>query len=81
MFNKPLTLVSLVTVIGVALIGACDDNMVVALAWDPADTDRVFAGTDKGTIHMSTNRGASWGLICDTISTVAVGAIAVSSFD
>jgi photosystem II stability/assembly factor-like uncharacterized protein len=56
-----------------------DDNMVVSLAWDPADTNRVFAGTDKGTIHMSTDRGASWSLICDSIATVAVGAIAVSS--
>ena len=55
--------------------------MVVSLAWDPGDAKRVFAGTDKGTIHMSTDRGASWSLICDSIATVAVGAITVSSFD
>ena len=58
-----------------------DDNMVVSLAWDQGDAKRVFAGTDKGTIHMSTDRGASWSLICDSIATVAVGAITVSSFD
>jgi len=57
-----------------------DDNMVVSLAWDSGDPNRVFAGTDHGTIHMSTDRGASWSLICDTIATVAVGAIAISSF-
>ena len=56
-----------------------DDNMVVALVWDPGNTDRVYAGTDNGTIHLSTDRGTSWSLICDSIPTVAVGAITVSS--
>ena len=57
-----------------------EDNMVIALAWDPANANHVFAGTDKGSIHMSTDRGASWSVIYDSLPTVAVGAIAVTSF-
>ncbi len=58
-----------------------DENMVVALAWDPSDANRVFAGTDHGVIYASTDRGATWDVICDALPTVAVGAIAVTTLD
>ena len=58
-----------------------DENMVVALAWDPTVANRVFAGTDQGVIYASDDRGASWRVICDSLPTVAVGAMAVATLE
>ena len=37
-----------------------DDDMVVAIDWDPSDPQRVYAGTDRGRIFCSHDRGVSW---------------------
>ena len=61
----------------IAGLGA-EENMVVALVWDSADANRVFAGTDQGVIYASDDRGATWRVICDSLPTVAVGAMAAA---
>ena len=56
-----------------------DDDMVVAIDWDPADPDRVYAGTEGGSIFCSEDRGESWEAIAISMSTIAVSAMVVAS--
>ncbi len=55
-----------------------DDDMVVAYAWDPADTRRVYAGTDSGKLYGSVDRGRSWQRLNVELSSLAVGALVLS---
>lgn len=56
------------------------DDMVIAYAWDPSDSDRVYAGTDAGRISVSTDRGESWEPAGTDLPNLAVGAmVAVAS--
>ncbi len=54
-----------------------DNDMVIAIAWDTADTHQVFAGTDGGKLYRSTDRGASWQTLPVTLESVAVGGLLV----
>ena len=54
-----------------------DDNMVVAMDWDRGDPRRVYAGTDRGKIFCSNDRGKSWEQLPITLPSVAVGALEV----
>jgi len=54
-----------------------DDDMVVAIDWDPSDPQRVYAGTDRGSIFCSHDRGVSWEPLPIRLPTVAVGALVV----
>ena len=54
-----------------------DADMVVAIDWDPEDSQRVYAGTDRGGLFCSIDRGVSWQPLPVRLSTVAVGALAV----
>lgn len=56
-------------------LGAPED-MVVALAWDPADPDRVYAGSDQGKLYLSGDRGELWRQAGVALPRVAVGAMA-----
>ncbi|MCY4365551.1 MAG: YCF48-related protein [Chloroflexi bacterium] len=53
-------------------------EMVVAFEWDPSDPSRVYAGADGGQLYQSTDRGVSWEELPVRLSSVAVGALAVS---
>ena len=55
-----------------------DDDMVVAIDWDPNDTRLVYAGTDRGRILFSEDRGENWKPISVRLSTVAIGALTVA---
>lgn len=59
-----------------ASIGS-DDDMVVAIDWDPSNPQRVYAGTDRGAIFCSQDRGVSWEPLPITLPTIAVGALVV----
>ena len=37
-----------------------DDDMVVAMDWDPSDPRRVYAGSESGKIYCSDDHGSSW---------------------
>lgn len=54
-----------------------DDDMVVAMDWDPNNPHHVYAGTDSGTILCSRDRGVSWEALPVRLPTVAVGALVV----
>src|SRR5262245_55681570 len=54
-----------------------DDDMVVAMDWDPSHPQRVYAGTDRGAIFCSQDRGVSWEPLPITLPTIAVGALVV----
>jgi photosystem II stability/assembly factor-like uncharacterized protein len=54
-----------------------DDDMVVAIDWDPNDMHCVYAGTDQGAILWSHDRGVSWEALPVRLPTVAVGALVV----
>jgi len=54
-----------------------EDDMVVALDWDPDDPQRVYAGTDHGAVFCSPDRGVSWQPLPLRLPTVAVGALVV----
>ena len=56
-----------------------DEDMVVAIDWDPAEPNRVYAGTDGGKIFCSEDRGVSWEPISASVSTIAVGAMVVGT--
>jgi hypothetical protein len=51
--------------------------MVVAIDWDSSDPQRVYAGTDRGAIFCSHDRGVSWEPLPITLPTIAVGALVV----
>lgn len=53
------------------------DDMAVAFDWDPRAPRRVYAGTDRGRLYCSDDRGTSWQALPVQLSTVAVGALAV----
>ena len=56
-----------------------DEDMVVAIDWDPVEPNRVYAGTDGGKIFCSEDRGVSWEPISAKVSTIAVGAMVVGT--
>ena len=51
--------------------------MVVAIDWDPSNPQRVYAGTDRGAIFCSHDRGVSWEPLPIRLPTIAVGALVV----
>ena len=55
-----------------------DDDMVVAIDWDPADPHRVYAGTEGGSIFRSEDRGESWEPITIRMPAIAVSAMVVA---
>jgi photosystem II stability/assembly factor-like uncharacterized protein len=55
-----------------------DDDMAVAFAWDPIDTQRVYAGTDSGKLYGSADRGRSWRPLNAQLPSLAVGALVLS---
>jgi hypothetical protein len=57
-------------------VGSADD-MVVAIDWDPSNPQLVYAGTDRGAIFCSHNRGVSWEPLPIRLPTIAVGALVV----
>ena len=59
-------------------VGA-DDDMVIAIDWDSADTRRVYAGTDKGRIYQSSDAGESWEQLSLSLPSIAVGALVVAA--
>ncbi len=60
----------------VELEGA-EDDMAVAIDWDPNDHRRVYVGTDGGKIYVSNDRGQSWEKLPVSLPTIAVGALVV----
>ena len=55
-----------------------EDDMAIAFAWDPVDTQRVYAGTDSGKLYGSADRGGSWHPLNVELPSLAVGALALS---
>ena len=58
--------------------GENPEDMVVAFEWDPHSPGQVYAGTDGGKLFCSRDRGESWEQLPVTLSSVAVGALAVA---
>ena len=54
------------------------ESMVVAFEWDPSSPGDVYAGTDGGKLYHSSDRGQSWQQMPVTLSSIAVGALAVA---
>ena len=54
------------------------ESMVVAFEWDSSSPNDVYAGTDGGMLYHSGNSGESWEQLPVTLSSVAVGALAVA---
>ena len=54
------------------------ESMVVAFEWDPSSPNNVYAGTDGGMLYHSANSGESWQQLPVTLSSIAVGALAVA---
>ena len=54
------------------------ESMVVAFEWDPSSPNDVYAGTDGGMLYHSANSGESWEQLPVTLSSIAVGALAVA---
>ena len=54
------------------------ESMVVAFEWDPSSPNHVYAGTDGGMLYHSANSGESWEQLPVTLSSIAVGALAVA---
>ena len=52
-------------------------DMVVAFDWDPQQPEQVYAGTDGGKLFRSEDRGLTWRQLPVSLSSVAVGALAV----
>ena len=55
-----------------------DDDMVVAIDWDPMIQHRVYAGTDGGKIYCSNDDGRQWELEPVELPTIAIGAMVVA---
>ena len=51
---------------------------ILALAFDPTDTDILYAGSASGGLWKSTSGGTSWMPLTDELPTLAVGGVAVS---
>ena len=54
------------------------EDMVVAFEWDPGSPNDVYAGTDGGKLYASSDRGETWQQLPVTLSSIAVGALAVA---
>ncbi len=54
---------------------------ILALAFDPSDTNILYAGAADGGIWKSTDGGVSWAPLDDELPVLAVNAIAVSPLD
>ena len=54
------------------------ESMVVAFEWDSSSPTDVYAGTDGGKLYHSSNRGETWEQLPVSLSSVAVGALAVA---
>ena len=52
-----------------------DDDMVVAMDWDPAQPGYVYAGTDRGKLFQSGDGGESWEPLPLSLPSVAVGSL------
>ena len=65
----------------VAGLGQGDEaeDMVVAFEWDAREPGKVYAGADGGKLFRSVDRGATWQQLPVSLSSVAVGALAVAS--
>ena len=63
------------------LVGSigCDDDMVVAIDWDPAQNHRVYAGTDQGKIFCSGDGGLTWDTLPVSLPAIAIGALVVGT--
>ena len=59
--------------------GENPEDMVVAFDWDPQEPNRVYAGTDGGSLYASNDSGKTWQQLPVQLPTVAVGALAVSA--
>ena len=59
--------------------GENPEHMVVAFDWDPQEPNRVYAGTDGGSLYASNDSGKTWQQLPVQLPTVAVGALAVSA--
>ena len=59
--------------------GENPEDMVVAFDWDAEQPDRVYAGTDGGQLFRSEDRGVTWEQLPVSLSSVAVGALAVGT--
>ncbi len=62
------------------LIGSVgsDDDMVVAIDWDPNEPRRAYAGTDGGKLFCSEDRGETWEPLPVSLPSVAVSAMVVA---
>jgi photosystem II stability/assembly factor-like uncharacterized protein len=56
-----------------------DDDMVVGIDWDPNNPQRVYAGTDHGSVYCSEDCGESWAQLPVNLGTIAVGALIVGA--
>ena len=54
------------------------EDMVVAFDWDVNSPSNVYAGTDGGNLYHSGDRGETWRQLQVSLSSVAVGALAVT---
>ena len=63
------------------LVGSigCDDDMVVAIDWDPAQNNRVYAGTDQGNIFCSNDGGLTWEALPVKLPAIAIGSLVVGT--
>ncbi len=61
------------------LVGSvgCDDDMVVAIDWDTSNHNRVYAGTDRGKIFCSNDRGETWQPLAVDLPPIAISALVV----
>lgn len=55
-----------------------DDDMVVAIDWDPANEDRVYAATDHGKLYCSYDAGQEWERLPVEFPAIAIGSLAVA---
>ena len=55
-----------------------NDDMVVAIDWDPNMQHRVYAGTDGGKIYCSNDDGAQWEPVPVDLPNIAIGAMMVA---
>lgn len=55
-----------------------DDDMVVAIDWDPVIENRVYAGTDGGKLYYSDDGGQQWLMAEVKLPRIAIGAMTVA---
>jgi photosystem II stability/assembly factor-like uncharacterized protein len=54
------------------------EDMVVAFDWDVDSPSNVYAGTDGGNLYHSSDRGVTWRRLPVSLTSIAVGALAVT---